>query len=554
MLEPPPCIIETNSTNKNNEEVSVFYRNHYLYSKYSPSNTIEKIISSLEIKSRTLILAFSPTLPYGIKNLQKKLKDNCFILAVEPDKTLYEFSIKQYKIPISTNNFLYINIDTNNLDNFYSLILNEQNNYYPYFFPKQGTFKYCLPIDFSGATQFYQDQKQQIISTIDKTINQFWTNRLTLVHLGRLYSRNLFKNLYKTLTAKQLIKNSISKPIIVFGAGESIESEIEKIKEYSSFFFIIAVDSALHFLLENNIIPDVVILVESQLAIEKAFIGIKQKSIHLIADLTSRPNIINNFDNYSFFFSEYAKMNYLQTLKEKKLLPLTIQPLGSVGIVAIELALYLKKENTNVFITGLDFSYQTGKTHCKESPALKKLLFTNNRETPIEKLAINYSQCEQQQLGKNNHIVKTIPSLLGYSLICKDRYKLNNKIFDIGKTGISLGLQNTNIDYLIQDAKKTNIDTKEIFTSNNSSKKLKDSLENYYMNELSKIKKIKNDLINGEDINTLINNINECDYLFFHFADGYNGAKKDLSFLKRVRSEVDFFIKDISFALSQIQK
>lgn len=552
MKETPPCLIEINSKNENNEGFSVFYREHYLYSKYNPTSTIKKIISSIELKPKTLILAFSPTLSYGLDLLINKLKDDCFILAIEPDKILYDFSIKQYQINLHSEFFSYINIDINNLQEFYSFILENNKTIFPYYFPQQGTFKYCLPIDFSGATNFYQNTKQDIIYNIDKSINQFWTNRLTLVHLGRLYSRNLFKNLYKLQNSKPLIKNSISKPILIFGAGESIEADINLIKEHANYFFIIAVDSALHFLLENSIIPNAVILVESQLAIEKAFLGVNKK-IHLIADLTARPNIINNFANYSFFFSEFAQTSFIQNLKEKNILPLTIQPLGSVGIVAIELAMFIKKAKTKVFICGLDFSYRTGKTHCKEAPSIKKILSSNNRKTPIEQLAISFSNTEQTLMGKNNLPVKTIPSLLGYSSICKYRYSKNNEIFDIGKSGLPLGFPNISVDSAIAEAQSVNLSQDEIFYSSDSLQTT-DKISQYYNEEIQKLNKIKNILVSGDDSEKLLDLINQCDYLFYHFADGYKGAINDIAFLKRVRSEIDFFIKDFSIALSQMQR
>jgi hypothetical protein len=49
----------------------------------------------------------------------------------------------------------------------------------------------------------------------------------------------------------------------------------------------------------------------------------------------------------------------------------------------------------------------------------------------------------------------------------------------------------------------------------------------------------------GEEVARLVN---EADYLYLHFPDGYRGYRNDPDFLKRVRIELEYFLKVIERA------
>ena len=82
-----PCLVETR------QGFSVLYQNTPLYSKYAPKDSILKVIDNLQILPNTLILCFSPVLGYGLQELVNKLPESSFILALEKDKNLYDFSL-----------------------------------------------------------------------------------------------------------------------------------------------------------------------------------------------------------------------------------------------------------------------------------------------------------------------------------------------------------------------------------------------------------------------------------------------------------------------------
>lgn len=547
-----PCLIETR------QGFSVLYNNRLLYSKYNPSGAILKIVNQLELQENTLILCYSPVLFYGFTEILNKLKNNCFVLAIECNKDLYDFSL-QYIPKNDKRNYSYIYC--NSIYDF-SKVFDEEKLF------SISNFKRCITIDFSAGVQLYEIQYKNYTKLADDFINTFWKNRITLVKMGRLYAKNIFKNLCFNAKSKLLEKNSIDIPILVFGAGTSLDNIIPKIKEESDRFFILSVDAATIPLLKHGIIPDRIVVVESQLANEKAFIGLKNSHIPLIADLTSRTNILNitNGDNY-FFLSEYAKTNFINRLKKSGLVNLSIPPLGSVGLAAIEIALFLRKDvNIPIFFAGLDFCFEVGKTHCKEAPHIQTLLNNNTKINYLENISSSFKRDCFFLQGKDGNQKITDTPLFNYAKLFSARYSMQKNIYDVGAIGIDIGSRYLTCEEMLEHCRnyKTNKELNELMINktkdnfnkektsfNNNEFDIVKKTKDFYNEELNALMKIK-DILTGKIIDTdneLKSLLTQREYLYLHFPDAHTNQITSESFLKRVRAELDFFIKDIQTSL-----
>lgn len=587
-----PCLVETR------RGFSVLFKNKPLYSKYAPEEQIKKILSSTKILPNTLILCFSPLLGYGLEELFSKLPENCYVLAIEKDNTLFDFSLscKESKIQKSIKsqqNFLYINpISPLHVAKLIHNINSKD-------FPKIGNFRRCLPIDFSGGTQLYLDFYKEITTIVDDSISQFWRNRTTLIKLGRLYAGNFFKNLQdiansnnkSVVPIKNLHSLTKNKNILVLGTGLSLESFLQNTqlqianKSFRDNLFIIAVDASLQVLKKFNIIPDLVVGVEGQIAIEKAYIGFNNSKVSLAQDLLSRPSIKRTLKgNCTYFLSKYTDEDFFSDFTNiaKKLNIPIIQPLGSVGLVAIELALYLKHETTNIYFCGLDFSFMPGKTHSNGSLVHTNLLSNCTKISPLEQFGNSFNTSNFSLRGKsfnssqNNEI--TSKALYDYAQHFIKRYSSVKNLYDLTNFGIISGLASkstlefineTKTHYkknLLENTPAMNINT----ISEESTLKIKsqqllpsqDILElksegdaniaKHFLKECNqRLTKIKNILTGKEPSYNLEDLLNQSAYLFLHFPDGHLGAKLTEDFLKRVRAELNYFIKITEDSFSQ---
>ncbi|UTC67382.1 MULTISPECIES: motility associated factor glycosyltransferase family protein [unclassified Treponema] len=535
---------------------SVLYQGKYLYSKRSPQKNILQLISSIVIQSETLVLCVSPVLGYGLKELLEKLPHNSFLLGLEADEELMSLSTSQIdKTILEDTRFLYLRTESINL------LLSRLEN-----FIKGKKIRRVIRIDFSGGAALNQTFYSQAFDFISQYISQTWINRLTLIQFGRNYARNFFKNYYSIVKTNShfgsLIEKSVRKPIIVVGSGPSLDSSIEFIKENRDSFFVLAVDASLSGLYPE-IRPDAVVLLESQYWIQKAFIGIADLGIPIIADLTANPTLLAKLNGDKvFFFTDYAAQDsladyFFSSLQEKNILPLRLEAMGSVGLAALAIAERLASDGLPIFHTGLDFSWGCGFSHSKLSYQVKNLFSDLSKIKGLysgESLFPEKLICEK---GKDEASVFTSPNLKNYAELYKKFFAFKENFFDVGQSGLEINSKKINLN----EAKKIIDDfyssyEKSFFVNKNDDKinfiafdyKNKEKEIKYFLTyEKEKLLKLKN-IFTGK-LNSSDEEIKELllsmPYLYLHFPD-YNSLSEtilDKHFLSRVRIEIEYFLK-----------
>ncbi|WP_253674997.1 6-hydroxymethylpterin diphosphokinase MptE-like protein [Treponema sp. OMZ 305] len=568
---------------------SVLYRNKYLYSKYNPQAAITTQIASLQIPDSTLILCLSPVLGYGLKELAEKLPPSSYILALECDQVLMRFSLDHYDFsPFAQQRFSYIRTDSvaEVLKKIEALPL----------FP----FKKCIALSFSGGVQLNQTFYDEVRLYADEVISRFWKNRITLMHLGRNYAHNTFRNLLSL--ARSLAKSSarpmresltrspenslagspawglpstksnfrlltgderIRKPLLIAGAGPSLDTVRDFIIKNRNSFFLLAVDAAAAALLPD-IQPDAIVLVESQYWIDSAFIGLHKYGIPIFADLTASPRALQACGgNVYFFCTEYARLKYLERLYQT-LHPLTLPPMGSVGLTAIQLALALTAPHLPILHTGLDFAWQNGLTHATGSSPAKKLFAEITRTESPYKLSVSTGM--QRISGKRGLSYWTTPVLSGYTELYRHTFAGNERVIDIGTEGCFLNGRQadmTEAERILTDVGKSNInaDSTAIGTGcsqTNAADSFFDSVcesdtanERYealcgYLAGEAEALTVLNDHLQGKrsiSEHMMEQLFAERDYLYSHFPDAARGYSLDLGFLKRAGIELRYLLK-----------
>lgn len=562
---------------------SVLYRNKYLYSKYNPQAAITAQIASLQIPDSTLILCLSPVLGYGLKELTEKLPASSYILALECDQMLMRFSLDHCDFsPFAQQRFSYIRTDSvaEVLKKIESLPL----------FP----FKKCLVLSCSGGVQLNQVFYDEVRLYADEVISRFWKNRITLMHLGRNYAHNTFRNLLSL--ARSLAKSMteplaksperspaespawcvpstkssfrlltgderIRKPLLIAGAGPSLNTARDFIIKNRNSFFLLAVDTAAAALLPD-IRPDAIVLVESQYWIDSAFIGLRKYGIPVFADLTASPRALQACDgNVYFFCTEYARLKYLERLYQT-LQPLILPPMGSVGLTTLQLALALTDPHLPVLHTGLDFAWQNGLTHAAGSSPIKKLFAEINRTESPYKLSISTSM--QRISGKQGLSYWTTPVLSGYAELYRHAFSGNERVIDIGTEGCFLNGRQADIteaERILTDACASDTDSTAIGTGcsqTNAADTFFDSVcesdtanERYealcgYLAGEAEALTMLNDHLQGKrsiSEHMMEQLFSERDYLYSHFPDAARGYSLDLGFLKRAGIELRYLLK-----------
>ena len=553
-----PCVVQKIETPQG---FSVSYKDHLLYSKYNPSKNIITAVENLQLLPGTIILCCSPVLSYGISELLNKLPENCFLILCEAEKALYDFSIDEG---------IY-----NNSDKRVLVSRPEKINDLPlliYDLACTGLYKRVIRIDMSAGIQFHKELYDNLFAASSDSVMTFWKNRITLTRFGRRYSKNLFENLHYLSKSKPITDffNSIEKPIIVFGAGESTQKLLNELLRHFvprndelQSFFILCADTALQPLLKNGIKPDGVFVEEAQSVIVKAFTG-TSKDVRIFAGLSSIPNLVHRAgaENLSYFFTEYAQGSFFDFLKAQSFMPPSNKPFGSVGLTAVYYSLkFRKNENIPVYVCGLDFSYTTGLTHTKGALAHLLRLIQANRLVPPHNYAAAYGLGAEKLTGKNGQPVITTPTLKSYAAMFKSFFAGEKNLFDVSESGIDLGLQRINLDCHIAAAPRNDGKVHEIASNSHCKADTihhckaegrcnphAKEINNFFQNERHALEELRNLLtghtdFKGEELMHKIESIAKPrEYLYLHFPDGFKFSLEQ-SFLNRIRTELDFFLK-----------
>ncbi|UTC64070.1 motility associated factor glycosyltransferase family protein [Treponema sp. OMZ 788] len=535
---------------------SVLYKGKFLYSKRSPQKNILQLISSIVIQSETLVLCVSPVLGYGLKELLEKLPHNSFLLGLEADEELMNLSTSQIdKTILEDTRFLYLRTESINI------LLSRLEN-----FIKGKKIRRVVKIDFSGGAALNQAFYSQAFDFISQYISQTWINRLTLIQFGRNYARNFFKNYYSI--AKQnscfgsLIEKSVKRPIIVIGAGPSLDSSVNFIKENRDRLFVLAVDAAVSGLYPE-IRPDAVVLLESQYWIQKAFIGIADLGIPVIADLTANPSLLAKLNGDKiFFFTDYTVQDslaasFFSNLDEKVGLPLRLEAMGSVGLAALAVAEMLGFDGLPIFHTGLDFSWGRGFSHSKLSYQVKNL-FSNlyKIKSPYQGESL-FPERLSFESGKDGCLAFTSPNLKNYAELYKKLFASKENFFDVGQSGLEINSNKISLDTAKKIIDDFYSNYEKSFSIKNNMDKInfiafdykhkEKAIKDFLTCEKEKLFKLKN-IFTGklsssdEEIKELLLSM---PYLYLHFPD-YNSLSDtilDKHFLSRVRIEIEYFLK-----------
>lgn len=529
---------------------TVLYKDRYLYSKYNPEEPIKKAVNTVEIPPQCIVICASPLLGYGLKKLLEKLPEDSFLLLLEGDINLYQLSVEYITaLNLKNDNSSYLFLETG------KEILSWLETKGKDFILK---FRRVLRLDFSGGVFFSGGKYNSAQSILTEAVNLAWKNKMTLIRFGKLFTKNIFLNL--SLLHKSEKFPCITKPVFALGAGESIEQTTAFLKKRRDEFFIAAVDAALIPLLDSNICPDCVIVLESQIYNNESFIGIKKRILDkkfeipfFICDLTSRFSINRQFtDKIGFILSDFADLNYLKKIKEFKI-PV-IPPLGSVGLALLEIITFLNTESYPVFFSGLDFSYKPGKTHGKGTHQIINEINKSYRLLPPGTGRIDFSSQIFYVTGINGEKLLCDPAMNLYGKLMNRMFKDFN-FFDFRTRGIPLDFQQIpedKIEFYLENRKTILNPGNPTTPEKVEIEKITDFLES----ELTYLQNLCRELSGEEHNNDFIysRDLNSHEYLFIHFPDNETKKSKDISFYKRLKMEALYFSKIIRASLLFLKK
>lgn len=320
-------------------------RSVYLHSKYNPVKEAKKYYEDYEkVNYGSIILMFGFGLSYYVQELYNKVKTRGTIVIFEPDKEIFDIVMKNIDIcDILENEDIFITFE---LDKLFVFCVDNCD------------YKLeCIQV----YKEIYLEQYKKFMQEIKTTLNNIKMNFSTVYFYKSIWLRSNFSNFkyilksYQLSDFKGMFKN---KPIIVVGAGPSLNKNIHLLKELKGKVCIISAFSATKVLQKAGIVPD------------------------FIATIDSLQYGITDFEaNIPLIFQKYCNKELLEKHKANKILSINsneflksilknikednVLPGITVTYFCSTIARYFGA--SEIILMGQDFSWTKEATHAKGS-------------------------------------------------------------------------------------------------------------------------------------------------------------------------------------------
>lgn len=530
--------------------LTVLYENRWLYSRRDPAKSSIKAAESVDLKPETLILCPSPLLGYGLSELQDRLPQRCCVLGVEFDENLMALSIGAIK-PDIIRHPLFRYVRTSSVSRLLEIVDSLPN----------APFRRVTRVDLSAGASVNREFYDTAVTALDEYVSRWWKNRLTLIRMGRNYARNLIWNLGLARAAIPF-KIPAGKAPFLAAAGPSLERAIPLLRRFADRLFIVAVDTAARYLLDSGIRADAIAIVESQFWISPAFIGLAGSKIPILADMTARPSaVLSTGGPISFFLSEYAKTSLLRRICDSGSPPLTIPPLGSVGLSALYVLSLLRSAGQPLFFAGLDFSWRGGYTHVRCAPAPLSALAKHFRLSPASETGLP-AQGATRRYQTRGYSVLADPLLADYAAqgsAISGLLSAENRgpVFDVGGEGIDMGfpvIDEAGIERELESAGRSrcacdDASARDGIAGADTSVFLE--AEDAMLAEAGILiaRHLAGDKKDTPRIEALLSDL---DYLWIHFPDAARGYSLNADFLARVAAGIGYFRKSVRRGINSL--
>ncbi|KHD15789.1 motility associated factor glycosyltransferase family protein [Clostridium butyricum] len=313
------------------------YDGKYIHSRYNPIKEAEQFVNgNRDLLNKNKILVYGVGLGYHINEILKR--NNLVIYVFEWNEEI----IKYCKM-VNKNIFKQKNV----------VLIDKKNKEF-----------YKLLGELLKETKGVLIHKQSLYTIKDKNeklynlLNDFSIKR-QLVEINRTSILKYDKNyrLNKKITCNKITEfieavKCQDKPIIITAAGPSLDEELKYLNQYRERFIVFSVGSALRTLIENNIYPDAIFLIDGGSQIKNQFIEFENLSIPLCFSAYASNEAIKIYSGPKYIFNDSESEENLYITTD-----------GSVAIAALDIA--TKCDPKEIIFLGQDLALINGKNHTK---------------------------------------------------------------------------------------------------------------------------------------------------------------------------------------------
>jgi len=270
------------------------------------------------------------------------------------------------------------------------------------------------------------------------------TNKSTIGFFSRIWLKNYSINLRELQNREFffLKNNSIdlkNKIVMFAGASPGLESDIFWIQEHRQYLFLITSDTSSYFLYKNNILPDIVLSIDSGRGTAFHFRNDFPESVPILTWIGGNSEIFRKKNPLIIYFSTYPLD---QILAELNCLSSCVMRNPSLNVAGLAKELTSFFGGKEIIFSGISFLSEGFKTHCRGTGYENYSLPGVNRKKSLESLA---SKIYQQKMSVKNKLALEELMKSPNLNICLEPGKANNYVMNFSKPGKSFYLEKGNL-------------------------------------------------------------------------------------------------------------
>lgn len=363
-------------------------------------------------------IAFGVLLGLHLPILQEKINSKA-MLVVEPNLEIFRLSLFTVNYSeLAKKTALFFSIAENEF---------EFRQTFGIFYGEIFIFNHYLKfLDISNSINFYSKIIQNFLISQSHYMFSYDRSFLTL-HRTNSYINEDFKILN---LKHQNISNILNKPVLILGAGPSLQNKINFVKEKREYFTIIAIYATLPLLEKNEIIPDIITQYDAQ-------------DIQVLNTLNKLQNK-NFFDKSIFIFASHVNKKLITNFPKERIfifqalfeIKENFGILTSPSIGELTYAIGLILEAKEIYLLGLDLALdtETGNSHIEGHSGAGAFNELKDLENSLEE---QYTFRNHTILVKGNFLpqVKTVPvfkaSIDAFAQFCQLYKNSSTKVYNL---------------------------------------------------------------------------------------------------------------------------
>lgn len=511
----------------------------------NPQESAKRRLQGVQRTPAGLYLLFSPAFPYGISQFVDALPLDSRVIVVEAEAAaLYPDQAEWLSLSEDPRFTLLLGLS---LPEARSAIERQVES---------SRVRSVRPVWMTGAARRNREYYEALLTATEETLALTWQNRATVISFGRLWIRNIFLNLRELAFSIDALGDLPRLPIFLAGAGPSLEERKEFILENRPRMCLIAVDTALPFLLHIGAIPDAVVSVDAQHLNVKDLLPLPPAGVKLLFDTTAAPAFVRKFrrnDRFAFL-SHFADTALWKLLDQARIPVPRIEAGGSVGTTALLLADRLRAKaglpTLPILVAGLDFSFRPGVPHARMTYTHILNLTRMVRLEPLPILPAHLRRKRLKTAAKGGGTISTDYVLAGYGAQLRAAANRFSEVYDLSSKGVDLGLP------IISEKEAEELILR--FTGDQTfapgsapgSNRRGDSIDPFLIRRfITQEHAALRDLAasireRNESDQNLLHRIRERDYVSYYFPDPE--PRLEESYLRRVIASVSYLLRSIN--------